>query len=477
MNTTPWLLALIFVGLANPAAAQERPTPAAVKSALRQATDYLSSVSTAGGYLWWYSADLKQRRGEGEATTTQIWVQPPGTPSAGTTFLRAYEATRDEVHLRAAFGAAQALVRGQLESGGWAYVIEFDPKLRAQWAYRSDRAATAKDFADRKNITTFDDNNTQSALTYLMAFLRVATNWPAAELQPIHAALDYGLGRMMDAQYPVGAWPQRFNGPPHNPARHPVVAANIVTNWLRHWPRSDYGGYYTLNDNTQSDCIRTMLAAYRFTGKSAYLQAAQRGGEFLIRAQLPEPQPGWAQQYNYDMQPAWARAFEPPAVCTGESSGVIRTLGRLYLETGSERFLQPAPAFFAWVERSQLGSNRWARLYELGSNRPIYGDRDGEIHYALAEVSAERQRGYSWLGDYDLPATRAWFEGLKHEGREKTLAREQQRETQRRRPSDADIVTLLVRQEKSGRWLSGPGLSMRQYLANMDKLADWLQRE
>lgn len=453
--------------------AQDRTSPEAVKTALRKATDYLVSISTEDGYLWWYSSDLKQRRGEEVATETQIWVQPPGTPAVGTAFLRAYEATRDEAHLRAALGTAKALARGQLESGGWSYVIELDPKLRQQWAYHADSAATKPDFKSRKNTTTFDDNNTQSALTFLMTFLDVATNLPPDQLNPLRAALDFGLTRMLDAQYPIGAWPQRFTGAPHDPAKHPIRPANIATNWPRQWPHADYGGFYTLNDNTQSDCIRTMLAAYRHTGDKRLLEAAKRGGEFLILAQLPEPQPGWAQQYNYDMQPAWARAFEPPSACAGESGGVIRTLGRLYLETGEEKFLKPAPAFFAWLQRSQLSSNRWARLYELETNKPIYGDRDGEIHYTLGEISAERRRGYSWQSSFDLPETIAWYERIKSDGREKTLAEEKRRDAPSRPKANA-VSTILSQQEASGRWASTNGVSMRQFLGNMETLTDYL---
>jgi hypothetical protein len=476
MTLCRMLVSALLLWLALPTFAQERPSPDAVKTALLKATDYLTSISTEGGYLWWYSTDLKERRGEEAATQTQIWVQSPGTPAAGEAFLRAYGATREDAHLRAALGAANALVRGQLESGGWSYVIEFDPKLRAQWAYHAESAATKSDFKSRKNITTFDDNNTQGALTFLLTFLDVATNLPPEQIRPVRAAVEFGLTRMLDAQYPIGAWPQRFSGEAHDPAKHPIRPASIATNWLREWPRADYGGFYTLNDNTQSDCIRTMLAAYHHTGNQRFLDAAKRGGDFLLLAQLPEPQPAWAQQYNYDMQPAWARAFEPPSVCAGESGGVVRTLGRLYLETGDEKYLQPLPAFFAWVQRSQLSSNRWARLYELETNKPIYGDRDGKIHYTLGEISAERQRGYAWQGSFDLPETIRWYERLRREGREKTRAAEKRRNAPLR-PSANAVAAILNRQDASGRWTNSTGVSMRQFIGNMETLADYWQTQ
>ncbi len=81
--------------------------------ALEKAAHYFrGTVSTNGGYLWTYSQDLKERAGEGEATETQIWVQQPGTPSVGFAYLRAYEATGEEIYLEAARAAADALVWG-----------------------------------------------------------------------------------------------------------------------------------------------------------------------------------------------------------------------------------------------------------------------------------------------------------------------------------------------------------------------------
>ena len=38
----------------------------------------------------------------------------------------------------------------------------------------------------------------------------------------------------------------------------------------------------------------------------------------------------------------------------------------------------------------------WARYYEIGSNRPIFGDRDKTVHDQVEELSLERQRGYNW---------------------------------------------------------------------------------
>jgi PelA/Pel-15E family pectate lyase len=40
----------------------------------------------------------------------------------------------------------------------------------------------------------------------------------------------------------------------------------------------------------------------------------------------------------------------------------------------------------------------WARFYEIGTNRPIFADRDGVPKRSLAEIGYERRNGYAWLG-------------------------------------------------------------------------------
>jgi PelA/Pel-15E family pectate lyase len=38
----------------------------------------------------------------------------------------------------------------------------------------------------------------------------------------------------------------------------------------------------------------------------------------------------------------------------------------------------------------------WARFYEIGTGKPIFGERDRTIHYDVAELSLERRNGYGW---------------------------------------------------------------------------------
>jgi putative heme-binding domain-containing protein len=352
--------------------AQDADLRKRAEEGMKKATEFFRKrVATEGGYLWRYSEDLKRREGEAVATDTMVWVQPPGTPSVGLAYLGAYEATGDPYYLQAARETAMALVKGQLRSGGWDYRIEFDSAKRKKYAYRVDTGSD-KGF----NGSTLDDNNTQAALRLLMRVDRALQFKDAA----IHEAVEYGLNSLLRMQYPNGAWPQRFDAIP-DPKKFPVKKAGYPESWPKTFPAADYRGYYTFNDNSIADVIDVLLEAADLYREPKYRAAVDRAGDFILLAQMPEPQPGWAQQYDLNMHPAWARKFEPPAVTGGESRGVLKTLLRLYRETGDKKYLEPIPRALDYYRRSRLPDGRLARFYELKTNRPLYLTKDYQLTY------------------------------------------------------------------------------------------------
>jgi len=68
-----------------------------------------------------------------------------------------------------------------------------------------------------------------------------------------------------------------------------------------------------LNDDLIADVLHTLLRGWSVYKNDRYLAGAVRAGEFLLLAQMPEPQPAWCQQYDKNMQPVWGRAFEVTA--------------------------------------------------------------------------------------------------------------------------------------------------------------------
>ncbi len=359
--------------LALAAAASAAPPDPRARTALRKAMGFFrNEVATEGGYLWQYSADLTKREGEGKAGERTVWVQPPGTPTVGLAMLRAYELTGERTCLDGAVDAARALVKGQLHSGGWTYRVEFDPAQRKRHAFRVDGKPKSKKARDH---STLDDNTTQAALLHLMRVDR-ALAFKNAE---IHEAVEYALQALLRYQFGCGAWSQAFD-PGVDPGSCPPRKAAFPKEWPPEYPgHCQYWYRPTLNDNLVADLLPVLLEAAEIYQEERYKKAALNGGEFLLLAQLPEPQPGWAQQYNYDMQPMWARKFEPPSISGGESKGVLTTLMDLYERTGNRKWLEPIPRALAYYRRSRLPDGKLARFYELHTNKPLYFTRDYKL--------------------------------------------------------------------------------------------------
>ncbi|MBM4155681.1 MAG: polysaccharide lyase [Lentisphaerae bacterium] len=376
------ILLAASVALAGVCGAAEGPTRDEAAAALRRGVAFFrEKVAVEGSYLWAYSEDLSRREGEGVARATVGWVQPPGTPSVGSVMLEAWEATGDRFHLDAALETAQSLVRGQLASGGWDYSIEFDPARRKKLPYRADGGTAGK------NVSTLDDDTTQAAVRFLLRADRAC----AFTNEAIHRCVTTALGSLLAAQYPNGAWPQRFEAPP-DASKFPVKAASYPDAWSRTFPGRDYKADYTFNDNALADMIDTMFEASLVLSSAsadgaaqalgrACRAAAEKAGGFILLAQMPDPQPAWAQQYDADMHPAWARKFEPPSITGGESQGILRILMRLHRETGDRRFLEPVPRALAYLRRSLLPNGQLARFHELKTNTPLYFTKDYRLVY------------------------------------------------------------------------------------------------
>jgi len=367
-----WILALALWGLTgSPAAAAEPLTRSSARAALHKAVGFFrEKVSADGGYLWRYSHDLKRREGEEKASPGTSWVQPPGTPTVGEGLLAAWLTCGDSVLRDAAVHAGHHLVSGQLRSGGWDYRIETDLERRKNYAYRIGFNPKGR------NRTTLDDNTTQSALRFLMHLDRAL----GYQDMQVHESVEYALGALIKAQFPNGAWSQRYEEFP-DAKKFPVRRASYQETWSRTFPKKRYYTFYTFNDNSIADVVRTMIEAREIYGKARYQAAAEKAGDFILLAQMPDPQPAWAQQYDLDMHPAWARKFEPPSITGGESQGVMRTLIYLYQKTGRKDFLDAVPRALNYLKSSEIAEGRLARFYELKTNRPLYFTRMYQLVY------------------------------------------------------------------------------------------------
>jgi hypothetical protein len=408
MKSARWFALLLLPACLS---AQDDLRPRA-EAALAKGVAFFQTINAHGGYVYAVTPDLSQRWGEGPKDAHTIEVQPPGTPAVGQSYLRAYQATGNPQALAAARAAAEALISGQNKHGGWDHTINF---------------------ANLGNETvSFDDNQSQSAISFLLALNGVVQD------ERLAAATRRALDMMIRTQLENGGWPHLYP------------------------PRGNYHDYATFNDNGINDCVRVMIEAYQLdpTNK-AIAQSLRRVARFIMISQQPPPQPGWAQQYNEFLQPAWARTFEPASLSPAVTVRNIGTLIDLYLALGDATLLEPIPDALRWLEDIRLANGKWARFVEIGTNKSLYYDRGRIRVNRVEELHPERSTGYAYESDLAAPiaagakryekALQLGRSGLKQDENpvpsKEALAR-------RLRALSGSVKQILGSQEVSGAWIT-----------------------
>jgi PelA/Pel-15E family pectate lyase len=397
------LAATISLLPASEAAAQAAPPPdrQQILDTMKRATRFMvEKVSTRGGYVWNYLPDLSRRWGELEARDTMIWIQPPGTATMGHLFLDAYHATGDEYYYEAAAQVAGALIWGQHPSGGWNYVVDFagDRSLRDWYATIGRNAWRLEEFQYYYGNATFDDGGTAEAARLL---LRMYLEKLDPKYKP---ALDRAIRFILDSQYPLGTWPQRF------PLRYD----------FSHHGLPDYTSYPTFNDDVAAENIEFLIQCYQTLGDPSLLDPIRRGMHAFVATQLGPPQPGWALQFDHELRPAAARTYEPRALATHTTAQNIGILVRFYRLTGDTKFLARIPDALDWLEAVKLPpalatpQRTHPTFIEVGTNEPLYVHREGSNvvngrYYA--DKSPEKTIGhYSSFRRLDVAGLRAMYE-------------------------------------------------------------------
>ena len=322
------------------------------------------------------------------------------------------------------------------------------------------------------NNSSLDDGQTQAALEMLICTDK-ALNF---EDPVIHESAMYGLNALLKAQFTIGAFPQVWQVPvPPNP----VLKAKFPEyDWRKEGRIKDYWNYYTLNDNLAGTVAHVLITAFEVYKDAKYLNALMKFGDFLILAQMPDPQPGWCQQYNYEMIPIWARRFEPPAITAWEAQDIMETLIRIAKFTGEKKYLEPLPRALEYYKSCLLPDGRVARYYEFGTNRPLYMNRNYELTY----------------DDNDVPAHYGWKQSARFDEIEKhyqdVLAGDYQLPPTSLIYPEEDVKRIIHDLDEEGRWISTfegerltgqpkfkPGfrfISSEVFIRNMDILSDYL---
>ena len=224
--------------------------------------------------------------------------------------------------------------------------------------------------------------------------------------EPVLRGIDY----LLAAQYPNGGWPQ-------------------------FWPlREGYYSRITYNDNAMIQAMQVLQSVaqgdrpYSFVDaerRKAASDAVSKGIACILKTQIAQngKLAGWCAQYDENsLEPAWARAYEPPSLSGSETVGIARFL--MSIEEPNKQVVESIEGVVSWLQSVTVDGKRidrvrdeagrterrlvedaqakplWARFYELETNRPIFLDRDSVVRYDYEEISYERRSGYSYFGTW-----------------------------------------------------------------------------
>jgi PelA/Pel-15E family pectate lyase len=263
---------------------------------------------------------------------------------------------------------AESVLAWQLDTGAWPKNIDMT------------RAPANGEKPDARE-STIDNGATVTQIRLLGRIYQQTTE------ERYSRAVRRGLDYLLAAQYPNGGWPQYF----------PL--------------RKGYYTHITYNDDAMSG---TMMLLWDVADGSADLPpfdddlrakaraAIEKGLDVILRTQVRAggARTVWGGQHDEGtFEPRAARAFEPVALASAESVGILRVLMRVSKPEAD--VVAAVEAGVAWLQAVRVGGKpRWARFYEIGTNRPIFAGRDAVVRYRLEEIEEERQKGYSWYGDY-----------------------------------------------------------------------------
>ncbi|HTK73690.1 MAG TPA: pectate lyase [Gemmataceae bacterium] len=252
---------------------------------------------------------------------------------------------------------------------------------------------------------TFDNGATIGEIRFL------ARAYRATQEAKYRDAVLKGVDHILKAQYPNGGWPQSYP-PGKGYARHITFNDNSMVNLMR-----------LMREVATTDSFAFVDAPRRQAAQKAF----DRGVDCILKCQIVVngKKTAWCAQHDeIDFQPRPARTYELVSLSGGESVEIVRLL--MSLEKPSPEVIAAIESAVKWFEEAKLtgikqvfapdpqaprGRNKvvvkdpdappmWARFYEIGTNRPIFSDRDGVPKRELADIGYERRNGYSWLGTW-----------------------------------------------------------------------------
>lgn len=402
-----YILVQVLVALL-PSLAQEKISKGEIQQIMMKATRFMvEKVSNHGGYLWNYSPDFSRCWGELEAKPSMIWIEG-GTPLMGHTFLNAYQATSDFYYLHAAEAVGNVLIWGQHPSGGWPYMLDFAGEVSLKDWYvkvKEGYEYCAQEHLHYYGNCTYDDSVFYDSAMFLLRLYLLTMD------AKYKYALDKCVDFILNSQYPVGGWPQRY------PLHYEYAKEG----------REDYSSFITFNDGVHTNNVDFLVSYYMLMGDSRILASIRQAMSCVLVLQGGAPQAGWAMQYKLDLNytPGQARDFEPAGYSPITTADLCRSLMQFYRWTGDTKYLARIPDAIQFIESVaytdeqvkslgksvEKGKLLCPTFVEIGTNLPIYLHRDS-AHYWVDHDSRHLITHYSSTRSIDLQALKDEYNSL-----------------------------------------------------------------
>ena len=215
----------------------------------------------------------------------------------------------------------------QKANGGW-------PKNYDVMAILTDAQKDSVLRAKNETNTTYDNGSTYTQITCL------ANVYTETRQEKYKTAAIAGLNFVLNSQYKNGGWPQYY----------PLQA--------------DYSRCITFNDGVFEGImellqdIKDNKPEYTFVDsklREKLVNAYNKGLSCIIKTQINDmgKPTAWCQQYDeISLKPAWARKFEPPSICNGESANLVLFLMRI--DHPKRDIIEAIQNAVAWFDTSKI---------------------------------------------------------------------------------------------------------------------------
>jgi PelA/Pel-15E family pectate lyase len=270
------------------------------------------------------------------------------------------------------------ILKNQQQDGGW---FKYYGEKREEWSKSAiDNKATYTEIRRLASEYGKTKNN-----IYLDAAIR-------------------GINFLLNMQYDNGGWPQLYKS-------------------------SGYHAHITYNDDAMVNVMILLDEIAKRKGDFSFVDsnlsnrckiAVDKGVDCILKTQITVngKLTVWGQQHDeITLEPAAARIYEVVSFSAGESAGIVKFLKT---RTATPQIAASIKAATDWfkgvgitgikvvkakgdvkvVNDPSVKTLIWARLYEIGTNKPIFLGNDGVVKYKLADIDKERRTGYAWYGSW-----------------------------------------------------------------------------